>query len=55
MNMNIKLEQLQKAFDDAKAASFRVDCDDYDADWAALAAYWKAMQELRDYKKEHGL
>ena len=62
MNMNIKLEELQKAADDAYA--------DADAAWDAVAAadaayaaanaaaydaYYKAKQELEDYKKEHGL
>ena len=39
-----RLEELQKAADEA-----------YDAADAAEDAYWKAKQELEDYKKEHKL
>ena len=46
-----KLEELQKAVDEAGDA---YDAAAWDAD-AALDAYWKAMQELKDYKKESGL
>ena len=52
MNMNIKLEQLQKAVDDA---SEEIQKADDDAAWAAYVAYCKARQELEDYKKESGL
>ena len=59
-----RLEELQKAVyetgDDADAAwaTYDADADDADAYAAADAAEdacYKAMQELRDYKKESGL
>ena len=54
--MNIKLEQLQKAIDSAAAlADSAAEDDAYAEDDAALDAYWKAIQELKAYKKEHGL
>ena len=53
-----RLEELEKAVDDAKAAA-RAAWDAYgaysDAWDAALDAYNKAKQELEDYKKEHKL
>mgnify|MGYP003627064625 CR=1 FL=1 len=63
MNMNIKLEQLQKAVDDANdfydaaydAYDAAADDDDYAAHDAAYDAWRKAMKELKAYKKEHGL
>ena len=56
MNMNIKLEQLQKAVDDVvKAGDLAADYAAYAAYEAAYLAFCKAMKELKDYKKEHGL
>ena len=50
--MSIKLEQLQKAVEDARAAWIGA----YGAaEDSAYYAYLKAMQKLKAYKKEHGL
>ena len=52
-----RLEELQKAVDETGAAWIGVYGAGAAADaWdAAYDAYCKARQELRDYKKEHGL
>tara|TARA_R110000765_G_C18440385_1_gene546906 strand:- start:67 stop:264 length:198 start_codon:yes stop_codon:yes gene_type:complete len=63
-----RLEELQKAVDEAGAWAAKAAYDaaawaDYDAaedsSWAAydaaLYAYYKARQELKAYKMEHGL
>ena len=51
-----RLEELQKAWDAAAAiADAAAEDDAYAEDDAALDAYWKAIQELKAYKKEHGL
>ena len=68
MNMNIKLEQLKKVIDDASEEIQKASDAWYageatyanaDAAYAAYAAAYdacfKAMQELKDYKKESGL
>ena len=63
-----RLEELEKAVEEAircalaADAAWAADADaaeaygvyDSDAKWAAYEAYSKAMQELKDYKKEYG-
>ena len=56
MNMNIKLEQLQKAIDDALEVLQKADAArDANAAYNAAADCYKAMKELKAYKMEHKL